>query len=749
MADLKITELPPLSGALLQADDPVAVADVSASETKKITAKDLVQGAIALIDDGSIPGSKVSGGLSPGSIGTDDLADGCVTAAKLADSSTATLQAGLPAAGAYIGQLTVNTTDNKAYVWSGSAWLPFKAGGNISSIVGDATGNVRIDVIESNGVATLNGYLADSTGPGQVLIGPTAGAGPVTLRPLIGPDLPLATDTTPGVAQVGGSGLAMNGNQIVIDNAVGSTEGTGVYGVVEYDAQGLVTSGRAITSGDLPAATLGQPGAVQPGSEFSIGANGTLLHANSVAPGTATKVTFNGQGHVTAGQALTEADIPPLSGSKITSGPINGALIASRSITSNAIADYCNVLMQNDNPGGGYPLGQLWFMPANGQLYVYAAGSGPENIWLPVGMGVLTNQNLRWGGMFNALTQQITLVTTWGLEAGLVAGNLVPDPSDSLAGIYLVCQIGGNNMNVQALIGQTFTEGDWAICMGATGGWQYVDVTGGGGGGGGGGVDYLKDLLDTEIGVSAARSAPQTRALVLEDGQPLTWRADIARWVNSDLIDGNKVRLKSKLYPAGTPGVNDLIEGELAIVTNANNPGLYFKDNNNAIREIHQELVVGSSPPTNVHPGLLWYNSDIDRLYYYQATGNWELLAYPGEVPTVQPSNPQLGDIFFNTVAGTIQAWDGSQWVGNNGVEEAPTDGRKYLRQMGGWVAFVDPVYPVTGVNGQTGDVVIDLQAVCNEGTTTTTGATFGGAVTVNADLTATNFRIDLLGVLP
>ena len=36
MADLQITQLPELGSAQLQAADPIAVADVSATETKKI-----------------------------------------------------------------------------------------------------------------------------------------------------------------------------------------------------------------------------------------------------------------------------------------------------------------------------------------------------------------------------------------------------------------------------------------------------------------------------------------------------------------------------------------------------------------------------------------------------------------------------------------------------------------------------------------------------------------------------------------
>ena len=39
MADLQITQLPELGSAQLQATDPIAVADVSATDTIKITAK--------------------------------------------------------------------------------------------------------------------------------------------------------------------------------------------------------------------------------------------------------------------------------------------------------------------------------------------------------------------------------------------------------------------------------------------------------------------------------------------------------------------------------------------------------------------------------------------------------------------------------------------------------------------------------------------------------------------------------------
>ena len=86
MPDLEISQLPELFGPGLATTDAFALADLSASETKKITAKNLIQAGVALIDDGSIPAAKVdipSVAIPDGSITTDKIADGAVTDAKI------------------------------------------------------------------------------------------------------------------------------------------------------------------------------------------------------------------------------------------------------------------------------------------------------------------------------------------------------------------------------------------------------------------------------------------------------------------------------------------------------------------------------------------------------------------------------------------------------------------------------------------------------------------------------------------
>jgi len=85
MADLQITGLQALPEASVQANDVLALADLSASETKKITVKNLIAAGVALIDNGDIPSGKLGSGYTGGTV-----ADGSITNAKVESSSSAT-----------------------------------------------------------------------------------------------------------------------------------------------------------------------------------------------------------------------------------------------------------------------------------------------------------------------------------------------------------------------------------------------------------------------------------------------------------------------------------------------------------------------------------------------------------------------------------------------------------------------------------------------------------------------------------
>jgi len=87
VADLQITQLPAIASGSVAATDPLALADVSASETKKVTVKDLVARGVAVIDAATIPATALSYPLTAGQIVTATLADNAVTAVKITDAT--------------------------------------------------------------------------------------------------------------------------------------------------------------------------------------------------------------------------------------------------------------------------------------------------------------------------------------------------------------------------------------------------------------------------------------------------------------------------------------------------------------------------------------------------------------------------------------------------------------------------------------------------------------------------------------
>ena len=522
MADLRISQLPPLAGALLQAADPLAVADLSASETKQVTVKDLVQAGVSMIDPGSIPGDKLSVAIPAKFIGTRELADDAVTEAKLANQSTAVIGATQPASGAYIGQLAVVTgTPNALSVWDGGGWRSLSQA--IATITGGTIGPVTTDVTVAGTAASVQARIVNSTGAAQFVAGPATTAGSVTLRGITSDDLPKATNALRGAVSVPvGSGLTINGGgsgleaNIEIDNAVTASA---VGQLVTYNNRGLVTGGRAVLSSDLPLATAGSTGVIAAGVEFSVDVSGVMRHVNQLAAGSATKVQYDQQGHVTGALPLVAGDIPALDASKITTGTFAPTLFRARSITQQMMGDYAFAYIQESVPSAGvgaHPIGMIWLQESTGQVSVWNGNS-----WMKTGASTLFNRNLRYGGSYNAATGAITGVTQFGTAEGFKVGDTIPAAADKIAGLYFVASTGGSSSSLVG--GAVFDPGDWLLCQGATGGWVRIDTLSGGGGGGGSTVSHLDDLLDVTL------TAPTTGDLLQFN--------DRGQWVNASVLD--------------------------------------------------------------------------------------------------------------------------------------------------------------------------------------------------------------------
>ena len=435
MADLRISELAALAGANLAAGDFLPIADTSASETKKITVTDLVGNATTLIADGTIPSAKIlfGGNTIPGSSLTNtsvtatQLANDAVTAAKLADESSVDLVTTLPGSGAFVGQLALDTDDSKIYCWDGSSWVSIKAAGGVNAVIGSTSGAINIVATTVGDQVTISATLDNTTAAAEFLAGPTASAGTVGYRPIVGADLPTATTTTKGAVIVNGNGLTLAGDTISINNTV--TAEASNYHVVQYNAKGLVTGGRVVNAGDLPIATSSTVGVVTPGSGLTVTAGGAVNHTNVIAPGTGTKLSYDSEGHITGNQSLLDTDIPSLPASKITSGTLDIARIGTNAVTGSRLANYSVTQIGSVLPTAEH-IGQFFFNPLTRDLSLWDG-----NVFQPVG---ITAGEIIFAGTYNANTNQVDSVTTDGTAAGFVIGSALPAASASNSRYYVV-----------------------------------------------------------------------------------------------------------------------------------------------------------------------------------------------------------------------------------------------------------------------------------------------------------------------
>ena len=422
MADLRITELTSLAGGDLSATDPLPIADLSASQTKKITAKAFVQQAVSLIDNASIPSAKVD---FTGISGTQ-LSAGTVAASKF-DTATVPATGGITVSGSNL-QLVAPTSPIVRNAGTGS----------LEHAVSGATAGTYTKVtVDTRGHVTAGTAITPA-------------------------DLPIAVSGTVGVMSPG-TGLSVTGGG-VLNHTSSVTAGTTTG--FTYDAQGHITGAVALAGADLPIATSSVRGAVRPGTGLSVDGNGILavtaatnaalggviagsdfsittgtisLAAQAgIAAGQYTKVTINSKGIATAGTVLSAGDIPNLAASQITSGSLDIARIAANTVTGAKLANYAITKIGDTQPTADQ-IGQFFFNPLSRDLFLWDG-----NVFQPIGISV---GEIVFAGTFDASagggTGHVASVTAEGTAIGLVEGSPLPAAATANNRYYLVVSEGG------------------------------------------------------------------------------------------------------------------------------------------------------------------------------------------------------------------------------------------------------------------------------------------------------------------
>lgn len=483
MADLRISELATLAGSNLAAGDFLAVADVSASESRKITVTDFVGNAVTLIADTTIPSAKIlfSSASVPGSAIADDgitttqLAEDSVTSLNLADNSSCRVVATLPATGQFVGQLALTTAADLGYIWDGSQWVEFKAAGSINTVIGGSAGIVNVTVSQVGDTVTINTTLDNTAAAAQFLAGPSSAGGAVSYRTIAGADLPTPTTTAKGGVVVNGNGLAMSGDTIAIDNTVAAE--TTEYHVVQYDANGLITNGRAIAGGDLPVATALAPGVVTPGDGLAVNGAGEMGHSNAVLSATGTKITYDAQGHVTASTSLVADDIPDIPAEKLTTGTLSVDRIQNNTVTGLKLANNAVTKIGGAASTDGIVTfpdpdynGQYFYDSINGDLYLWDG-----NAWQAI---TITAGEIIFAGTFDASagggTGLVDTVTSAGSAIGLTSGSALPAASATNLRYYVIVSTGGTITTGNAPAG-VLAPPDMILSDGVA--WNEIDVS--------------------------------------------------------------------------------------------------------------------------------------------------------------------------------------------------------------------------------------------------------------------------------
>ena len=437
-----------------------------------IGASELADNAVdtAAIADGAVTAAKLSGTLAAASIADDavttaKIVDDAVTSAKLAANSVDAaaladnaVDAGAIASNAVIeAKIAANAVTNAKI--ADSTITPAKLNtSNLDRSLNVASGNLGIN--NTITAATRSGITYNAQG----LITATAA--------LVAGDLPVATTSAVGGVSVG-TGLSVSGAGAL--SLTNSVTGATVSGIT-FNNQGMITAATALVAGDLPVSTTSAKGAVQitSGGGLTVDGSGNLTTSTSgITAGTYQSITVNNKGVATAGAALTEALIPSLPASKITSGSFDAARIANDSIDGSKLSNASTAVFQSIAQSG-YPTaqfnGQILFDTVSEDAFIWDG-----NAWQAI--TTLTKGSLVFGGTFNANTSQMVATTSAGIAAGLAVGSNLPTPSATTDGVYVVVSTSGTPSSPAPVVALAPPDYVLGITNSAGSSWNEVDLS--------------------------------------------------------------------------------------------------------------------------------------------------------------------------------------------------------------------------------------------------------------------------------
>ena len=348
MADLQITQLPELGSAQLQATDPIAVADVSATETKKITAKNFVQGAFGLVDAASIPATALSYPLSVGQIVTATLADNAVTNVKITDATIT---------GAKLANDTITATQIAANAVTSS-----ELADNAVDTAAITDLNVTTDKLAATSVTTakiadsavtfVKTNFSDGDIPGAKLTADSVTATQIANNAVTANELADNAVDTAAIANTAVTSAKIASNTITADNIAADAVGASELADNAVDTAAIATN--AVTTVKITDLNI---------TTDKLAANAVTAAKIANDTITATQIAANAVGSseladdavdtaAIVNLAVTDGKISGVSGAKITDGTITAAKLNTSNIDRSLNVASGNLGINNAVTGG-------------------------------------------------------------------------------------------------------------------------------------------------------------------------------------------------------------------------------------------------------------------------------------------------------------------------------------------------------------------------------------------------------------
>ena len=383
MADQRITQLTALPKAGVAATDVLPIADISASQTKKVTAKDLVDAGLDLIDVGSIDLDKLDQ-ASITKLGTAALADDAVTAAKLANDSSTAVQTTAPVTDNFNGRGYFNSSSGNLQVFSGSAYqqvvMPTAGIGDLQVTTDKlAAGAVTTDKVLALGTTA---YADDSITTAKIADGAVTAV-------KIAADSITASQLAPGAIGTSELGSAVVTYSKVQDvSATDRLLGRSTAGAGSVEEIVCTSAGRALlAAADVVTqrAALGLGTAATSNSTITDGSviSGTSSGTNTGDQTITLTGPITGTGTGTFATSITAGAVTE---NALGADAVSTGKILADAVTADKLADGSAAVVAAASPSGtGSFIGQQWINTNTGQEFTWTGSA-----WLQqAGIGTL------------------------------------------------------------------------------------------------------------------------------------------------------------------------------------------------------------------------------------------------------------------------------------------------------------------------------------------------------------------------